>query len=127
MPRPTIWQSVPSFVRCSKLMSPSSARAAAAETGTERGRPPGTRVPGLLFRRPVHGDPASLPGVAGLYAQAWDEGRNPGISDDLCHASRPGSTRCIGPTPKVSLVGWSLGGIYARLLAHRARNRCARW
>ncbi|MEE4662077.1 MAG: alpha/beta hydrolase [Halieaceae bacterium] len=51
---------------------------------------------------------------------AWDEGRNPGINDALYRrlARRVKQlSREHGST--VSLVGWSLGGIYARLLAHR--------
>ncbi len=56
----------------------------------------------------------------GFEAYAWEEGRNPGISYELYQRLE---ARVVELSEshgrKVSLVGWSLGGIYARLLAHR--------
>ena len=60
----------------------------------------------------------------GYRASAWEEGRNPGISDALyqrlADRLRQLSDQHGGT---VSLVGWSLGGIYARLLAHLEPER----
>jgi pimeloyl-ACP methyl ester carboxylesterase len=54
-----------------------------------------------------------------LSVYAWEEGRNPGINMELYQRLEERVlelSREYGR--KVSLVGWSLGGIYARLLAH---------
>jgi pimeloyl-ACP methyl ester carboxylesterase len=62
----------------------------------------------------------------GFAAAPWDLGRNlgpamddlgPRLSERLEAVWRSGGGR------KVSLVGWSLGGVYARLLAHRFPGR----
>lgn len=77
-------------------------------------------LPGLLAS-----DASTLPlrcylGWLGYDVRGWDLGRNRGPTEEvlaglpgalLAHASRTG-----GP---VSLVGWSLGGIYAREMARR--------
>jgi pimeloyl-ACP methyl ester carboxylesterase len=53
-------------------------------------------------------------------AQGWGEGRNPGINDALYHRLEARVKALSDETGStVSLVGWSLGGIYARLLAQR--------
>jgi len=56
----------------------------------------------------------------GFTAYAWEEGRNPGISQELyLRLEKRVLALSSEHGRKVSLVGWSLGGIYARLLAHR--------
>jgi pimeloyl-ACP methyl ester carboxylesterase len=50
----------------------------------------------------------------------WEQGRNPGLRQDI-HDNLEQLIRrhheALGQ--KISLVGWSLGGVYARALAHR--------
>ena len=56
----------------------------------------------------------------GFTSYAWDEGRNPGISDALYKRLEDRVLQLEEEHGRtVSLVGWSLGGIYARLIAHR--------
>jgi pimeloyl-ACP methyl ester carboxylesterase len=56
----------------------------------------------------------------GFTAYAWEQGRNPGISDDLYQRLEARLLKLAEEHGRpVSLVGWSLGGIYARLLAHQ--------
>lgn len=56
----------------------------------------------------------------GFAAYAWEQGRNPGISEDLYLRLRDRVEElATRHDRRVSLVGWSLGGIYARLLAHQ--------
>ncbi len=53
-------------------------------------------------------------------AYGWDMGRNPGLRDDLYQQLEQRVIELYGQhQEKISLVGWSLGGIYARVLAHR--------
>jgi pimeloyl-ACP methyl ester carboxylesterase len=50
----------------------------------------------------------------------WDMGRNPGLRDDIYRKLEERVVELYGQhQEKISLVGWSLGGIYARTLAHR--------
>jgi pimeloyl-ACP methyl ester carboxylesterase len=60
----------------------------------------------------------------GFEAHPWDQGRNPGlreeIFDNLCIKIDELYTKY---GQKVSLVGWSLGGVYARALAHKMPNK----
>ena len=56
----------------------------------------------------------------GYSSYAWEEGRNPGISDALYQRLEQRVLELEEQHGRtVSLVGWSLGGIYARLIAHR--------
>ncbi len=51
---------------------------------------------------------------------AWEQGRNPGLSMALYeNLERRVLELSEKHTAKVSLVGWSLGGFYARVLAHK--------
>lgn len=51
---------------------------------------------------------------------SWDLGRNPGLRDDIYQKLEQRVIELYGQhQEKISLVGWSLGGIYARTLAHR--------
>lgn len=50
----------------------------------------------------------------------WQMGRNPGLRDDIYRKLESRVIELYGQyQEKISLVGWSLGGIYARVLAHR--------
>jgi pimeloyl-ACP methyl ester carboxylesterase len=51
---------------------------------------------------------------------SWDLGRNPGLRDDIYQKLEQRVIELYGQhQEKISIVGWSLGGIYARTLAHR--------
>lgn len=51
---------------------------------------------------------------------AWEMGRNPGLREDIYQKLEERVVELYGQhQEKISLVGWSLGGIYARVLAHR--------
>lgn len=50
----------------------------------------------------------------------WEMGRNPGLREDIYHRIEERVVELYGQhQEKISLVGWSLGGLYARILAHR--------
>lgn len=50
----------------------------------------------------------------------WDMGRNPGLRHDIYTRLEERVVELYGQhQEKISIVGWSLGGIYARILAHR--------
>lgn len=50
----------------------------------------------------------------------WNMGRNPGLREDIYRKLEERVIELYGQhQEKISLVGWSLGGIYARTLAHR--------
>ncbi|MEJ8851202.1 alpha/beta hydrolase [Variovorax rhizosphaerae] len=54
----------------------------------------------------------------GYDAHTWDQGRNLGFSKAELHSVREQAEELAGSTgKKVSIIGWSLGGIYARELA----------
>lgn len=56
----------------------------------------------------------------GYEVHAWEMGRNPGLRTELCCRLEERIASIRARTHRrVSLVGWSLGGIYARVLAHR--------
>ena len=63
--------------------------------------------------------------AAGFAAYGWEQGRNTGIRqaflDGLTEHVRAVSERHGGS--RVSVVGWSLGGVYARALANREPER----
>lgn len=51
---------------------------------------------------------------------SWDMGRNPGLRDDIYRKLEQRVIELYGQhQEKISLIGWSLGGLYARILAHR--------
>jgi pimeloyl-ACP methyl ester carboxylesterase len=92
-----------------------------------------------LLRRLVHGDghpvlllPGFLAGDVstrplrrflrdlGYWAHRWKLGRNLGVRDDLEEKLSQRLEKVYAQHgKKVSLLGWSLGGVYARLLANR--------
>lgn len=52
-------------------------------------------------------------------AYGWTMGRNPGLRQDLYLRLEERVIELFGQyQEKISLVGWSLGGLYARILAH---------
>lgn len=51
---------------------------------------------------------------------SWGLGRNPGLREDIYQQLEQRIIELYGQhQEKISLIGWSLGGIYARTLAHR--------
>lgn len=51
---------------------------------------------------------------------SWELGRNPGLREDIYQKLEQRIIELYGQhQEKISLIGWSLGGIYARTLAHR--------
>ena len=56
----------------------------------------------------------------GYEVHAWELGRNPGLRLDLCEKLEARIEAIRGASHRrLSLVGWSLGGMYARAIAHR--------
>jgi pimeloyl-ACP methyl ester carboxylesterase len=119
VPRPALWQSLLEVRALFEVMSIVPARPLL------RLAPSGDGQPVLVFPGFFAADRSTARlrkylNSKGFAAYAWEEGRNPGISDDLY---RRLEARVIALSEEsgrtVSLVGWSLGGIYARLLAHR--------
>ena len=56
----------------------------------------------------------------GFNVYGWDLGRNPGLRDEIYRKLEEKVIELYGQhQEKISLVGWSLGGLYARILAHR--------
>lgn len=61
--------------------------------------------------------------LQGFVALPWEQGRNPGLREDifltLCE-----KLECLHNQfgQRIAIVGWSLGGIYARALAHKHPN-----
>jgi len=61
----------------------------------------------------------------GYDAQAWRMGRNiGGVSRLRAAPERPACRDLHATGRKVSIVGWSLGGVYARDLALQAPDMC---
>ena len=58
----------------------------------------------------------------GYRAHGWELGRNHGPNDELRRGLRE-RLRELSTRGKVSLIGWSLGGVYARELAKAAPDR----
>ncbi|MGO4256990.1 esterase/lipase family protein [Marmoricola sp. RAF53] len=74
-------------------------------------------LPGLLggdgSTRPLR----SFLQAAGYRARPWELGRNIGPTPEILDGIRELLLAAAEPTAPVSLIGWSLGGIYARELA----------
>ncbi len=57
----------------------------------------------------------------GYTTYPWEQGRNPGLRDDIYQNLEVLLEKIyLENGQKVNLVGWSLGGVYARTLAHKA-------
>ena len=119
VPRPALWQSLLEFRALFEVAAILPARPLL------RLAPYGDGHPVLVFPGFFAADRSTASirkylNSKGFVAYAWDEGRNPGISDELYQRLE---TRVLELSEShgraVSLVGWSLGGIYARLLSHR--------
>jgi hypothetical protein len=85
--------------------------------------PRGDGHPVLVFPGLITGDPATLPLRAFLRSKGhaahgwelgWNHGPRPGVEDGMLDRVR---SLAESHGRKVSLVGWSLGGIYARQIA----------
>ena len=117
-PRPTIWQSLMEFRALFEVMSlaPAEPMLRAAPRGDGH---PVLVFPGFFV---ADGSTARLRNYLkkkGFTAYGWEEGRNPGLREDLYLRLRDRLLELADEHDRpVSLVGWSLGGIYARLLAH---------
>lgn len=56
----------------------------------------------------------------GFNAYGWDLGRNSGLRNSVYQKLEQRVIEMYGQhQEKISLIGWSMGGIYARILAHR--------
>ena len=120
VPRPTLWQSVFEFRALLEVMSLVPARPMLKLAPSGEGQPV-LVLPGFFA---ADGSTAKLRNYLkrkGFTPYAWELGRNPGLSEDIYlqleQRVQELSEQHGGGT--VSLVGWSLGGIYARLLAHK--------
>src|SRR3954452_2775194 len=56
-------------------------------------------------------------GTLGYAVSPWNQGRNFGVRPGVLEGIRSTLTRLAAHGRKVSLIGWSLGGLYARELA----------
>ncbi len=63
--------------------------------------------------------------AAGFNCHAWELGRNTGIKADI-FARMDARFDRIDPAHKISLIGWSLGGLIAREYAKHAPHRIAK-
>ena len=98
-------------------------RDALAAPPAARRRPPGDRVPRPGRVRLTHRAAAQLPAAAGYTAYAWNQGFNFGPRDGVLDACRQQVQQVAERHGrKVSLIGWSLGGVYARELAKELRR-----
>lgn len=60
----------------------------------------------------------------GFSTHAWEQGRNPGLRDDIYRRLEKHVEEIYeSHGQKVSVVGWSLGGLYARTLGHRIHSK----
>jgi pimeloyl-ACP methyl ester carboxylesterase len=118
-PRPTLWQSLSESRALLEVISLAPARPLLKLAPGGDGHPV-LVLPGFFAS---DGSTATLRRFLArkqFDARPWGEGRNPGISDALFHRLEGRLKQlALEHGGKVSLVGWSLGGIYARLLAHR--------
>ncbi len=119
IPRPSLWQSVMEFRALIEVISllPAKPMLKLAPRGDGQ---PVLVFPGFFT---ADGSTARLRNYLkkkGFTPYAWEQGRNPGLSEEL-YLKLEQRVRELSEQHgcKISLVGWSLGGIYARLLAHK--------
>ena len=119
VPRPALWQSLLEFRALFEVLAITPARPLLKLAPTGDGHPV-LVFPGFFAADSSTARLRKYLNSKGFVTYAWEEGRNPGISDELYQRLE---ARVITLSEehgrKVSLVGWSLGGIYARLLSHR--------
>jgi pimeloyl-ACP methyl ester carboxylesterase len=117
--KPALWQSLAECRALLEVMSLSPARPLL------RRAPSGDGQPVLVFPGFFAADRSTATlrrflNSKGFTSYAWEEGRNPGISDALYRRLESRTLQLQeAHGRRISLVGWSLGGIYARLIAHR--------
>jgi esterase/lipase len=77
-------------------------------------------LPGFMASDTLTQGLRSFLAALGYEVHAWELGRNPGLRLDLCEKLEKRIARIRATTGRrVSLIGWSLGGMYARAIAHR--------
>jgi pimeloyl-ACP methyl ester carboxylesterase len=117
--RPTFWQSLAECRALLEVMSLGPARPLLRRAPSGEGQPVMV-FPGFFAADRSTATLRRYLDSKGFSTYAWEEGRNPGISDALYRRLEDRLLQVEEEHGrKVSLVGWSLGGIYARLLAHR--------
>ena len=123
VPRPSLWQSLLEVRALAEAMSllPAWPLLKMAPSGDGH---PVLVLPGFFAADTSTANLRSYLDSKGFVACAWQQGRNPGISDALYQRLEQRVLQLSAAHRRtVSLVGWSLGGIYARLLAHRIPDR----
>ena len=121
--RPTLWQSLAEARALLEVLSIAPAKPLL------RLAPDGEGQPVLVFPGFFAADRSTARlrkylNSKGFTAYAWEEGRNPGLSDELYQRLEERVLELAEDHGRaVSLVGWSLGGIYARELARAMPER----
>ena len=119
VPRPALWQSLAEFRALFEVMAIVPARPILDLAPEGEGQPV-LVFPGFFAADRSTARLRKYLNSKGFVAYSWDEGRNPGISEDLYLRLQARVEELAESHGRaVSLVGWSLGGIYARLIAHR--------
>ena len=119
MPRPALWHSLLEFRALAEVMSIAPARPLLELAGRGDGHPV-LVLPGFFAADGSTARMRKFLNQKGYSAHAWGQGRNPGLSLELFQRLEERLQQLFDEHGgKVSMVGWSLGGIYARLLAHR--------
>ncbi len=119
VPRPTVWQSLAECRALVEFMSIGAAGPLLRLAPSGDGHPV-IVLPGFFASDALTATLRRFLAGKNFTATGWGEGRNPGINDALYQRLESRVTSLAEDTgSKVSLVGWSLGGIYARLLAQR--------
>jgi pimeloyl-ACP methyl ester carboxylesterase len=119
IPRPSLWQSVLEIRALFEVMSLLPAKPMLRMAPCGDGQPV-LVLPGFFA---ADGSTARLRNYLkkkGFTPYAWELGRNPGLSEELYLKLEERILELSEQHGgKISVVGWSLGGIYARLLAHK--------
>jgi dienelactone hydrolase len=110
---------VPAFLR-RPFWAPACRRVARAHAGDGRTV---MVIPGFLAGDPFTWRLRRTLAIAGYRAEGWRLGINSGVRPDLLDRL---TRRLDGLEPKVVLIGWSLGGLYARELAKLRPDRVDR-
>lgn len=119
VPRPALWQSLLEIRALMEVMSIVPARPLLNLAPSGDGHPV-LVFPGFFAADRSTARIRKYLNSKGFTAYAWEQGRNPGISQELYTRLEERVVELSRQHGRaVSLVGWSLGGIYARLLAHQ--------
>ncbi|MEP5764087.1 MAG: alpha/beta hydrolase [Halieaceae bacterium] len=119
IPRPALWQSLAEFRALFEVLSIGPAKPILNLAPSGEGQPV-LVFPGFFAADRSTARLRKYLNSKGFTAYAWEEGRNPGIRDELYQRLEARVLELEEDHGRaVSLVGWSLGGIYARLIAHR--------